>query len=163
MSSPFQHWPQCPLYTPRHAFLMARQYRACALGISFSGLTTPIPARSVHPGLPPPQPAYQHQATYSLYDPRPAISMAGRYRVRARYLPLMVKTTHPCQISAFWPPPTSNHVSASADILPLWPPPRIFNGRAVTSGICLPMLKPPTLARSLHYVRPPTTSNHVSA
>ena len=57
---------------------MARQYRACALGIRLSGLQAPTLARSLHSGLPPPQTTYQHQPTYSLFDAHPAIQWSGR-------------------------------------------------------------------------------------
>ena len=44
----------------RHAFLMAKRYRAHSFSICFSGPKLPTPTRSQHPGLPAPPYAYSY-------------------------------------------------------------------------------------------------------
>jgi hypothetical protein len=118
---------------PRHAFLMARLYRACSLGICFSGSKPPTPTRSQHPSLPALPHAYSNQPICFLCEPRHNLSMANQYRVRSLCISVSGSNT-----------PALPHLSISAStaptgtseptcILPLQPLSHKWSGKAVLS------------------------------
>ena len=69
--------------------------------------------RSLHPGLPPPQPAYQHQHTYSLYILRNAFSVARRYQARTRSIRVLGPKPPPSPDLCI---PASHHLNPHIDI-----------------------------------------------